>query len=407
MCNQNCNCATSCETCTGHEPKSIYERNIQIFEDILKAIDNGEEPDQPSNMVEMAIGWRDGSVVLTNDPNTTFKFACDLCGDCCRNNDTIILTPVEVLNISRYLKKSPEEWLHDACTLYIGQSSGMLIARIKNTYDSKGRPKCYFLEEKTVQEVNLYNENQFDDPNQSVFVCGIHGVKPNSCALFPVGRIMDHSDGVVGETTYMIQTVGCQERLQHLQKEVSVFNFLGEFNTLQETSFEKRLNDIWVSHSKSIAESGIQETRRQMPEPVYSAFHEMVVRFLTPSLYKDPYEKGMHLVSEDEAIALFEQSVLDYINKVKEYTIDGTEVEAFKKFMKLSGQIGAYSIKRPSRYHYLEKMKEVIPLSEQTSFLEMTGKLKQYALLNMAEEDMQDAFGKIIKVDEPLEAITF
>lgn len=136
----------------------------------------------------------------------TFAFGCTKCGKCCRERDDILLTPLDLFKISKYLNQTIQEVLVEYCESYEGSESKIPIVRLK--------PKEY---RKTC-------------PFASKEGCRIHPVKPAVCALYPLGRMTNWE---TKEFTYFLQPVPCGNRA----KIQTVRQWLEDFSILDEEEF--------------------------------------------------------------------------------------------------------------------------------------------------------------------------
>ena len=55
----------------------------------------------------------------------TFNFRCIMCGNCCRDREDILLSPVDIFNLAKHFNKQPFEIIKSYCEVYIGNSSKM------------------------------------------------------------------------------------------------------------------------------------------------------------------------------------------------------------------------------------------------------------------------------------------
>lgn len=110
-----------------------------------------------------------------------FEFGCVQCGECCRNRHDILLNPYDLYRIAGYLKMKIPEVIEKYCETYIGDNSKLPVVRVKAKIHNE---VCAFLRKGK---------------------CGIHGVKPAVCALFPLGRAISPT----GEIRYFLQEVDC------------------------------------------------------------------------------------------------------------------------------------------------------------------------------------------------------
>lgn len=98
------------------------------------------------------------------DPEDTFRFGCDCCGQCCKNRGDILLTAYDIIRLQKSLDITFGELLVTYCELYVGETSGLPIVRLRTD------AKCPFL---------FHNK------------CYVQDAKPVICVLFPLGRIYD------------------------------------------------------------------------------------------------------------------------------------------------------------------------------------------------------------------------
>jgi len=112
----------------------------------------------------------------------TFTFGCSRCGKCCRNQEDILLTPLDLFKMAKYLNISIKSLLEECCEVYVGESSKLPVVRIK---PREYRNTC---------------------PFATKGGCRIHAVKPAVCALFPLGR-MTHAE--TNEFSYFLQPATC------------------------------------------------------------------------------------------------------------------------------------------------------------------------------------------------------
>ena len=136
----------------------------------------------------------------------TFTFGCNRCNKCCRERDDILLTPLDLFKVSRYLNKTIMDVLSEYCEIYEGKESKIPIVRIK---PREYRRTCPFAKKEG---------------------CLIHPIKPAVCALFPLGRM---TVATTKEFTYFMQPVSCGNKKQ-IQ---TVRQWLDDFSMLDEEGF--------------------------------------------------------------------------------------------------------------------------------------------------------------------------
>lgn len=96
----------------------------------------------------------------------TFKFHCTMCGECCINREDILLSPLDIYNMSKELGITTDVFFKKYCETYIGQDSRIPIVRLKPVGADK---RCPLLKKAK---------------------CRVHKAKPTVCAMFPIGRCL-------------------------------------------------------------------------------------------------------------------------------------------------------------------------------------------------------------------------
>lgn len=96
----------------------------------------------------------------------TFSFSCNQCGKCCINREDILLSPFDLYRMSKKLNMTPNEFVAQYGEAYIGDSSRMVIVRLRPHGSIK---RCPLLKERK---------------------CSVHDAKPTVCAMYPIGRAL-------------------------------------------------------------------------------------------------------------------------------------------------------------------------------------------------------------------------
>ncbi len=201
--------------------------------------------------------------------DSTFRFRCKQCGDCCRHREDILVSPYDLSRIARHLHVKPKDVIDRYCLFYIGEDSNLPVVLLK----ALGKDKhCPFL-------VN----------NR----CSIHASKPTVCALFPLGRFADVRDGI-GKTQFFLQPVSCGSKDEiHTVRE-----WLGSFDLLE--------SDAWFQvWQKTIMELSplMKRLKEQLPEDIldmlYSIlFTEMYLAYHPEYDFLPQFNKNMLRFSE-------------------------------------------------------------------------------------------------------------
>lgn len=136
-------------------------------------------------------------------PQDTFEFGCDRCGKCCRNRNDILLNPMDVYRMAKYLKLTPQALIDTYCNCYQGGDSRIVVIHL---LPKEYRKTCPFLTKDG---------------------CSIHEAKPTVCAIYPLGRGIAQS----GEHfTYFTQAVECGRKGEYH----TVEDWLRDFHLLNE-----------------------------------------------------------------------------------------------------------------------------------------------------------------------------
>lgn len=115
-------------------------------------------------------------------PEDTFSFACNGCGDCCRGREDIVLSGYDLWRICARLRLPPPLVIRTFCRQYTGTGSHMPVVRLRPLHNEKNN--CPF----------LYRGK-----------CSIHEAEPLVCALYPLGQQIER-DGTV---CYFVQPIDC------------------------------------------------------------------------------------------------------------------------------------------------------------------------------------------------------
>lgn len=146
-------------------------------------------------------------------PKRRFTFRCDGCGKCCENRDDIILSGLDLYQLTSFLKrKNTLEFIREFCIVTIGQNSKIPLCLLKSVGYER---RCPFL---------MKNKK-----------CKVHKVKPSVCALFPLGRSYNPQ---TGEIHYMLQDIDCglNDHSQSVQEWIDAFHLEQTMDTYKKWS---------------------------------------------------------------------------------------------------------------------------------------------------------------------------
>lgn len=136
-------------------------------------------------------------------PDDTFEFGCDRCGKCCRNRNDILLNPIDVYRMAKYLKITPKELVGTYCERYQGETSRIVVVHL---LPKEYRKTCPFLGKDG---------------------CSIHEAKPTVCAIYPLGRAVNPK---IGSFMYFDQKVPCGRKGEFHK----VSDWLSDFHLVEE-----------------------------------------------------------------------------------------------------------------------------------------------------------------------------
>lgn len=190
----------------------------------------------------------------------TFEFSCNICGNCCKNRQDILLSSYDVYRMSKYLNITPFELIDKYCDRYIGGDSKLPLASIRfKKIDNLGKPYtvCPFLKHK-----------------DGLLKCTVHDAKPVVCAVFPLGRAIKVNDGKRA-IAYYVQDVCCggEKSSQTVKQWLESFSILdSEEAFIEFSNFVSRLYGI-INLKK------LNEDNR-VPEKFKESFYCVLVNFM-------------------------------------------------------------------------------------------------------------------------------
>ena len=162
----------------------------------------------------------DGNYYTANDLVKIGTDDCRGCSDCCRMGPVIVLDPLDVFELNRFLSQSFEELLNETIELKV--IDGLILPVLKLVsakpvcsvpgYSSslqKNQPQASAENSSPLQE----NQPLTDDPREEEMVCpylsesgrcSIHDFRPGICRLYPLGRSWEN-----GDFRYILQVNEC------------------------------------------------------------------------------------------------------------------------------------------------------------------------------------------------------
>ncbi len=225
------------------------------------------------NFDNMAIGLDD-----------TFTFSCNQCGKCCINREDILLNPYDLFRMSHELNMTPLDFHNNYCESYVGDSSLMVVVRLKPRGEIK---RCPMLKDRK---------------------CMIHNAKPAVCALYPLGRgikanVFKSGKLIKTPTTSDIQYINQDNCGNGKPEEHKVRDWLEHFNIPIEDEFFVK----WQITLTKISALMHKLKKRQSPQVNLSTVYDVI--FMTIYLHYDHEKEFMPQFNENVDI------LFDIINK--------------------------------------------------------------------------------------------
>lgn len=151
------------------------------------------------------------------------SFECNQCGKCCRARGDIVLYPMDIIRISKFLNISCNEFLDNFTRTYLYRDILSQIV-IKSKQDKQ--LTCIFLDEENMK-------------------CKIYDVRPIACSNFPFSPI--------DERNYSVQIVPCVKSYYEGEE---IIEFLKENPSfLSEQKERKQIDDLIYLANKKIRHS--------------------------------------------------------------------------------------------------------------------------------------------------------
>lgn len=148
------------------------------------------------------------------------SFECNQCGKCCRARGDVVLYPMDIIRISKFLNISCNEFLDNYTQTYDWYGILSQIA-IKSKKDKQ--LTCIFLNEENMK-------------------CKIYDARPIACSNFPFSQI--------GEKNYSVQIVPCVKSYNEGKEVIEFLNKSPQF--LAEKEERKQIDEIVYLANKKI-----------------------------------------------------------------------------------------------------------------------------------------------------------
>ena len=142
----------------------------------------------------------DGRLYTANDLVKIGTDDCRGCADCCRMGPVIVLDPLDVFELNRFLGQSFEELLNDTIELKV--IDGLILPVLKLVRETEqgagGQPRDA-APQQAKQEEPMVCPYLGEDAR-----CTIHAFRPGICRLYPLGRSWEN-----GDFRYILQVNEC------------------------------------------------------------------------------------------------------------------------------------------------------------------------------------------------------
>lgn len=157
----------------------------------------------------------DGKLYTANDLVKIGTDDCRGCADCCRMGPVIVLDPLDVFELNRFLGQSFEELLNDTIELKV--IDGLILPVLKLVKKSERVSEHSgtegSLEHNSEDGQSGYAQPQLTELEEEPMVCpylgedgrcSIHAFRPGICRLYPLGRSWEN-----GDFRYILQVNEC------------------------------------------------------------------------------------------------------------------------------------------------------------------------------------------------------
>ncbi len=149
------------------------------------------------------------------------SFECNQCGKCCRARGDVVLYPMDIIRISKFLNISCNEFINNYTQTYDWYGILSQIA-IKSKEDKQST--CIFLDEKIMK-------------------CEIYDVRPIACSNFPFS--------LIDEINFSVQIVPCVRSYSEGKDVIEYLNKSSRF--LEEKEERKQIDDLISLANKKIS----------------------------------------------------------------------------------------------------------------------------------------------------------
>lgn len=198
-------------------------------------------------------------------PEDTFQFECKMCGSCCRNRkEPILITGADIYMIAKTLGISMGEVIAKNCSYYLGPSSHVPIIVLKERLDGS----CSLLRNGK---------------------CMVQSGKPAVCALYPLGRWYDPTDG---SFHYFMNGQSCQP-VNGSGKTWTLQEWLDNFHIKESESLALAWNKMLMGLAKAMCKIKEKDISDELMQFLFTMLY---FGYDTEKPYQDQVEERMPMV---------------------------------------------------------------------------------------------------------------
>lgn len=236
-----------------------------------------------------------------------FEFNCNRCGGCCTNRNDILVTPYDVYNLAVHFGVTGREIINEYFDVYIGNSSHLPVATIKDTPEHK----CPFLE---------------FDAKEMLYKCAVNDRKPGPCKTHPFGVVRSmNAETLELDIISFIKTSFCNN---HGGTKITVREYLGEeyLNSLEERkasyklqSFVTKLLNLEKIHAiinKDESYDSFNDKEKELLKVISESNHDLLCKS-----YMVSYLEAVYNFNPNESfLSQCEKSFKELIKSSAEFT---------------------------------------------------------------------------------------
>lgn len=145
-----------------------------------------------------------GEDVQIIERDSSFKYDCSCCGDCCRDRDgvdSILLSTQDIFYLAKGLNIKIMDFIKKYTACSVGSESGLTVIVLKSESTYKPGPFAKIMPNKSKCTFLTYKDGKY--------LCKVNDFKPSVCRIFPLGRLSTSDN--TKDLVYFLQSAGCQK----------------------------------------------------------------------------------------------------------------------------------------------------------------------------------------------------